>query len=200
MLAASAHAFPKPSPYPISWELKFDYSTPKRIVVRPKGADAPQAYWYMTFTVTNNSGEERKFLPRFEMITNDGEVLRSDNKIPQDIIESIRQAERNRHLEPVHALAGTLRIGEDQAREGVAIWKEPDPKMGRFSIFVTGLSGEAVILTGKDGKPEEKTDADGKKSPVILFKTLRIDYHVPGDEKFPGNDVVDLAGQEWVMR
>jgi len=46
--------YPKPSPYPISWELNFEHSKPKRIVVDVPGQSAPKAYWYMTYTVTNN--------------------------------------------------------------------------------------------------------------------------------------------------
>src|SRR5437588_12379146 len=74
--------YPKPSPYPISWELKFDHDMPQRIVVKAPGVAAPQAYWYLTYTVTNNTGQEQTFLPFFEMLTNDGKVIRSDNKIP----------------------------------------------------------------------------------------------------------------------
>src|SRR5690242_18395860 len=47
--------FPKPSLYPIAWELKFEHKIPKRIVVDIPGAAAPQAYWYMTYAVTNNT-------------------------------------------------------------------------------------------------------------------------------------------------
>jgi hypothetical protein len=97
-------------------------------------------------------------------------------------------------------MAGILRVGEDQAKEGVAIWREPSPKMGRFSIFATGLSGEAVILKDDKGKAVERTNPEGKKEPVVLWKTLEIDYLMPGDEKNPGNDVIELVEQKWIMR
>src|SRR2546423_15133069 len=65
---------PKPSPYPISWELKFDHATPRRILVKVPGEKAQRAFWYMTFTVTNNTGQERQFYPAFELMTGDGTV------------------------------------------------------------------------------------------------------------------------------
>ena len=46
--------FPEPSPYPISWELKFEYSKPKRIVVQLPGP-GPKAFWYITYSVMNDT-------------------------------------------------------------------------------------------------------------------------------------------------
>ena len=57
----AADAFPKPSLYPKSWELKFEHSKPKRVVVKDE-KNIPRAYWYMTYTVTNNSDSEQLFL------------------------------------------------------------------------------------------------------------------------------------------
>jgi hypothetical protein len=199
-LPSSSQAFPEPSPYPISWDLRFDYQTPKRLVVRTAPGREPEAFWYMTFTVANLSREEHNFLPRFEMLSNEGEVFRSDSNIPLVVLETIRIKEHNARIEGLNDMAGILRVGEDQGREGVAIWREPSPKMGRFSIFATGLSGEAVILKNAKGKAVERTNPEGKKEPVVLWKTLQLDYHMAGDEKNPGNDVIELVEQKWIMR
>src|SRR4051812_4539499 len=200
LLTPQLHSFPKPSPYPISWDLKFDYASPKRIVVRSGINREPEAYWYMTFTVANLSREEHNFLPMFEMLTDEDQVIRSDNNIPPSVLDTIRIKERNPRLESLTDIAGKLRIGEDQARDGVAIWREPAPKMGHFSIYVTGLSGESVILKDDKGNPIERTNPEGKKEPLVLWKTLQINYHIPDDDKFPGIDVIELEDQQWIMR
>jgi len=199
-IPTSSQAFPQPSAYPVSWDLKFDYQTPKRVVVRTAPGREPEAFWYMTFTVSNLSREEHNFLPRFEMMSNEGEIIRSDNNIPLVVLETIRIKEHNAGIAGLNDIAGVLRVGEDQAKDGVAIWREPNPKMGRFSIFAAGLSGEAVILKDAKGTPVERTNPEGKKEPVVLWKTLEIDYLMPGDEKNPGNDVVELVEQKWIMR
>ncbi len=72
--------------------------------------------------------------------------------------------------------------------------------MGRFSIFVAGASGESVILKDDKGNAVERTNPEGKKEPVVLWKTLEVNYLVPGDEKDPGKDVVELVEQKWIMR
>lgn len=190
-LTAVAAGFPKPSPYPVSWELKFEHSKPKRIVVTPTGSAKPQAYWYMTYTVTNLGEQKQKFLPVFELMTEEGKVTRSDNNIPNAVLETIRVREKAPKLESVTEIGGIVLIGEDQARDGVAIWAEPKAEMGQFTIFVTGLSGEAVIV---------KDDKDEKKEPTVLRKTLQMDYHMPGDDKYPGVDVVETSSEQWIMR
>lgn len=186
---------PKPSPYPKSWEFKFTHGPLRRVVVTPPGGTA-QGYWYMTYQVTNNSDQERVFLPTFVMMTKDGKLHRSDRSIPAVVFDVIKQREKIRFLEAYPAIAGELRLGEDQARDGVAIWPEPMPEMGTFSVFAENLSGEAIIY--KDAKGAEVKNAEGK--PVILRKTLRINYLIRGDELYPGEDRVVELGKEWVMR
>jgi hypothetical protein len=197
-LAAVSPAHPTPSPYPISWELKFEHGAPQRIEVTPRGGGASEAYWYITFTIANLGRQDQMFLPVFELLTEDGDVIRSDKGIGKVVLKAIRVREKNPHLESVTAVGGSLRVGEDQAKEGVAIWKEPNPKMGTFSIFVTGLSGEAVMLKDSSGKVVEKT-VGGKKMPIFLRKTLQLDYRVAGDEKSTGNEARALQ-ESWVMR
>ena len=60
--------YPKPSPFPIAWELTFEHGEPRRVIV-PGPNGVPEAYWYMTYSVTNNTEREQVFLPRFEMLT-----------------------------------------------------------------------------------------------------------------------------------
>ena len=182
--AASLRAeFPKPSPYPKSWELNFEHGKPKRVVVDGR------AYWYMTYQVTNNSGQERPFLPAFELVTEDGRIVRNDLRIPKAAFDKIKSLEGNKYIEPAALIAGELRIGVDQAKDGVAIWPEPAPEMGQFSIYVSGLSGEIA---------EVKTGATTK--PVILHKTLQLNYLIRGDEVYPGEDEVNENPEQWVMR
>lgn len=181
--------YPKPSPYPKSWELEFEHGKPKRIVVQAAGTNAPRAYWYLTYTITNNTDQEQLFLPSFELLTEDGKVVRNDKRIPAAVFDEIKRREGTRFLETAAQVGGQLRIGSDQARDSVAIWPEPSPEMGQFSIFVSGLSGEIAMLKGPS-----------TTQPVILRKTLQLNYIVRGDDVYPGEDEVNENPEEWVMR
>ena len=186
--ASFAAEYPKPSPYPKTWELDFEHGTPKRIVVQDAKSNAPRAYWYMTYAVVNNTHREQPFLPAFELVTEDGRIVRNDINIPRVVFEEIKKREGARYMEPAALIAGELRIGPDQAKDGVAIWPEPSAEMGQFSIYVSGLSGEIATVKGPTTKP------------VILHKTLQLNYFVRGDEVYPGEDEVNENPEQWVMR
>lgn len=198
-----AQAFPKPSVYPIAWQLKFKHSSPKRIVVTPPGSSVPVAYWYLTYSVTNLTETEQRFMPVFEMVTNDGTIVRSEKDVSPVVFDAIKKRERNKSLESADRIAGRILIGEDQAKEGVAIWKEPQARMGTFHLFAGGLSGESVYV--KDGDEVKNIDwlkmtEEEKKKLTTLRKTLDMTYQVPGDEIKPEEDAVNLVKEEWVMR
>jgi len=206
---ARAGDYPEPSPYPVSWELSFQHDKPKRIVVRVPG-QGDRAYWYMTYTVANKTDQDRMFLPVFELATKDGKVYRSDKGVPPRVFEEIKRqgGAQMRFLEPSYKVIGTLRVGEDQAKDSVAIWPEPTTEMGSFSIYVSGLSGETVTMKMVNGvpikvKPEniaEEMKGVKDEDKVILRKTLQLNYVVYGDELFPGLDEVNVKPEAWVMR
>lgn len=201
--------FPEPSPYPISWELDFQHDKPKRIVVQVPGQGA-RAYWYMTYTVANKTDEDRMFLPVFEMVTRDGKVIRSERGVPPRVFEEIKRQERAKYpfLEPPYKAVGTLRVGEDQAKDSVAIWPEPMSEMGNFSVYVSGLSGETVTLKMVNGAPVKVNPESialelkgvDPKDVVILRKTLQLNHVIYGDDVYPGLDEVNVKPEVWVMR
>lgn len=179
---------PAPSPYPVAWELSFKHGTPRRIVVKIADVPTAQAYWYMTYRVTNKTDRERTFMPVIEMMTKDGQIIRSDRGVPREVFDAIKTREKSQFMVPEAKVGGELRVGEEETKYSVAIWPEPMPEMGTFSIFVAGLSGESAGVKGPDGKE------------IMLWKTLEITYKVPGDEVRPGEDPMIPAGERWVMR
>ena len=201
--AALGFAYPKPSDHKISWELDVEHGTPTRIVVQEPGSTDAKAYWYIPFRVTNNTDADQLFLPVCEMVDDKGNVHRSDKQLPRAVFEAVKNREGKKLMEPLSAASGTLRVGKDQARDTVAIWPEPMPRMGTFTIFISGLSGETVWY--KDGKEIPMRQADWTKvkpeqAGEILRKTLSLEYHVPGDEFSSATARVELKKKDWVMR
>lgn len=178
---------PTPSPYPVSWDLSFEYKKPSRVVVEIPG-QGQQAFWYLPYTVTNTTGQERMFLPIFEMVSEDGRITRSDQSTPPAVVEAIRVREGNRFIQSVIQAAGDLRIGPEEAKYGVAVWREPMADMGTFHILIGGLSGENQRVQSASGDE------------VILRKTLQLSFTIHGDEAYPGIDVVNEKPKQWIMR
>jgi hypothetical protein len=209
--AVAAPDFPVPNSYPVSWELKFTHSLPKRIAVDVVDPNSPQAFWYMTYTVTNDTDKEQKFYPQIEMLTTDGKVHPADHNIPKKVFDQIKMSERNKFLEEFVTINGPVRLGPAEARDAVAIWPETNRRMEHFSIFVTGLADEHVIMKSIDGKLTKVDSADDiyskdaeddllKKGLVILRKTLQLNFFIRGDDVYPGEDEVNKDSEEWIMR
>lgn len=186
--APRALAFPQPSLFPVEWQLDFTSRTPQRIVV------GDQAYWYMVYTVTNYTDEERAFFPAIDLVTKTGEVIRANRGIDDQVFEAIKQRTRADLQKPQYVYR--LLIGEDQAVSTVAIWEEPMVEMGTFDIFIGGLSGETVRLTDAEGN--ELKDEDGL--PILVRKTKQLRYRVRGDA-IPGQrDSIVQEKDDWIMR
>jgi len=175
-------AYPQPSSYPTTWELKVETSPPKRVVIGSK------AYWYLTYKVVNESGQERTFLPAWEVLTPDGNCVRTDRLIPLHVVEAIKSREGIKFLEQANQISGEVRLGDDEAREGVTIWPEASPDDREFTLFFSGFSGETAKVPGPDSKD------------ITLFKTLKLNYEVPGDAKFRDLNEVREVSRSYVMR
>jgi hypothetical protein len=197
-------AYPKPSPFPIAWELTFTHSDPKRIVVTLPGDREPSAYWYMTYSVVNNADQsgtfnpdkdkERIFYPEFTMRTSDGKLIPANDGIHPAVLDAIKLQERNKYMEDPTQMGGRILLGADQQRDSVAIWAEPSQRMGSFTIFVSGLWGETA--EAKDSQGNVLKDPKGQS--IILHKTLMLDYHVDGDATH--FSPVRNTGEEFIMR
>jgi hypothetical protein len=180
--------YPQCSPYPVSWELTMDHSDPKRIVVQGPGDVNPQAYWYVTYHVANNTDQDKVlFYPNFQMMLEDGRLIRSDMGVSPAVFEAIKKKEHLKYLQSNDAIGGELLQGDDQSKDGVAIWPEPRLRMGTFTIFAAGFWGESATV-----------NVDGKD--VTLHKTLQLTYHLDSDENHPGGGDLQKKDEQYLMR
>ncbi len=200
-----AGSFPKPSIVPTSWQLQFEFQSPKCITVRLAGENKSRTYWYMLYTVTNRTGADRIFVPEFIIYCDTGRVYRAGEHVPSEVFHAIQKRHNNPLLMSMAKITGPLLQGEDNAKDGVAIWSDIDPKARGFDVFITGLSGERakiklpvptkVTVVGKDGRLVERIT-----NTAILSKTLHLQYRLPGEPTGRANIELKPIKKEWVMR
>jgi hypothetical protein len=184
-------AFAEPALVTKSWQLEFTFQDPRPIAVR--GIDRRvRWYWYIPYKIVNNSGQEQFFVPEFTVATNRGDIITAGRGIPPHVFTAVKKQLGNRLLENPLQISGRILLGEDHAKESVAIWPVFEHDVDYLSIFVAGLSGESAIikhpLTGKD---------------VPLRKTMMLNYHTPGSRApsvNPQEQTVRLLKKTWVMR
>lgn len=213
-LSRLATAAPAPSITPHTWQLEFQFEDPQRLVIQLPGEAKPRVYWYMLYSVVNNSGKDVQFLPRFEIVTNDLKVIGTDPAVDPAVFAQIKKLhtkDRPFLLDPLE-VTGKFLQGADNAKDSVAIFRDFSGETRRFTLFVSGLSGDNVIVpnpTFNPGKPEtEMRDGpNGQKIKVTvnprkftLYKTLSIGYTVPGDDEARKTSQAVRGELDWVMR
>ena len=205
---------PEPAPVPVSWEIDFKYVQPRRIEVLPPGAEQPVTYWYILYTATNTSENTQYFFPTFELVTDDLKVIPTDTGISPLVFDAIRERHKVTHKYLVHPTKaiGKLRVGDDYARESVAIWRADDITTVGFTVYVAGLSGEARAIRNPaydPDQPETKTITgdSGREHEVTinpkyftLRKTLRLRYTFPAANDAHSRVSPRLDGADWIMR
>ncbi len=206
IIQGTALTVPEPSLVPITWELDIDVQPMRDVQVDVPGEDEPQLYWYVRYTITNNTGQDQSFVPDFVLYTDTGDVLRAGRNVPTVVFEKIKKVHNEPLLKDMAAMTGKILQGRDNAKDGVAIWSDFDRQAGGIDIFVGGLSGETAEVTLP--KPIEITEVDAltgekktvKKEKIIVSKTLQLEYIVAGDPKAAVRAPAKLQGERWVMR
>ena len=196
---------PKPSEVPIKWEFDFTFDTPKPIRLDVPGESQPVTFWYVVYTVTNQGGTEQYFLPNFVLYADTGQILRSGRGVPGMAFREIKKTLNLPLLIDQADIAGPLLRGKNNARQGVMIFTDIDPKAGAFDIFVAGLSGETVKVRPPNPVPTVVYDREGKKKvemaeEIVLAKTLQLSFSLPGEAAARFQTPTTLVQKQWVMR
>lgn len=157
------------------WILDFAFKPVRLVTVELPGKGRRPIY-YMWYRVINRTGKPRMFVPQFTLVTDTGKRY-EDMVLPQAV-----KVIQNRE-DPTTPLLGAVQVmgmipptgnkqGVDDAVYGVAVWEAIDPHADAFRVYVRGLSDGYQILTPPGGS-----------EPVTRYKTLRIDFNRPGDDR-----------------
>jgi hypothetical protein len=179
--ASPVQAAPQPSVLPVSWELDVKFDAPKRLIIDHK------AYWFIHYTVTNNTNQDQLFTPEFQLITDTGQIVDGNKNTPQPVLDSIKNLYGKLLLTPLQVL-GRLLQGEDNAKDSVAVFSGIDSDARSFTIYASGFSGETAQVTDP---------INGKT--VLLHKAIQLKYDVPG-QAITIDPTVLFKGQTAVMR
>lgn len=192
------------------WTLHFAYLPPRIVPVEtPSGK---KYAWYMVYKVWNTSDTPVEFVPTFELVTRDGELMSFLDDTSPTVFRQVRKIEdpsvgdknpdgelniKNSVSISARKIPVTKPDSVPRAVYGVAIWldvAEKAPTTNNFSVFVGGLSNGVAV-----------SEADGGRE-TVTKKTLQLDFFRPTDNARPGqndirpNDNGGLGEWTWVYR
>ena len=200
-----ASTYPKPLTVPQQWQFEIELGDLRPIAVRLPDKKEDQIFWYLRYTVTNRSGEDRILVPEVILYTDTGAIIRSGKQTPMVVFDKIKAVYNDPLMKAPTAMTGKLLQGEDNAKGSVAIWPDFDPNAGKVSIFFGGLSGETVSVNLPAPITVVEPDWRGKehtitKDKLLLVKTLELQYAIPGEKAARRHLAPRLIKQQWVMR
>ncbi|HBZ96610.1 MAG TPA: hypothetical protein DEO57_02050, partial [Phycisphaerales bacterium] len=141
-LQSEAVAHPKPKAVPDRPELNFQPG-PLRIFQSPTNG---RWFWYMTYEVSNYTGEDRIWAPTLTLFTDRGEVIESGRGVDRDQVLEIHEHLGQGMLELQHEIIGDLLQGEGNARSGLVVWQAGHTDVHELSLFVAGISSETTLV------------------------------------------------------
>jgi hypothetical protein len=182
--AGRAAAQPEPSTTTPRWEVRFEVRHDLRLI-RLQG----EWYWFMTYVVTNRTGEDQIFVPEGVLVTDAGNIIR-DGAVDFEIVQELLDLIGSPFLESKMQIIGTLKHGVENAREGLLIWPARDLGDVRdVRVFISGLSSDTQVV-------EDPVTGE----PRTVRKSLLRHYACPGNPLFDPQQAVRFREQRWVMR
>jgi len=183
---------PEPDPIPSRWEFDIDLGKLRLAYVSDAQGET-KAYFYLTYTVTNNTGEDRTFTPQFDLVVGEGDPRQSGLGVPPRVTETLKARLDNPFLEDQVEVLGTLLQGREHAKDSLAIWPAQDLISDELVVYATGFSGESKMITFED--PES-----GEEREFLLRKTLMVRYDAPGNLSRLGDRPLAARVKRWIMR
>ena len=187
---SALQAYPKPSSVPMRPELTFE-AGPLRL--RQSDRDG-KWYWYMTYAVSNYTGEDRIWAPTFTLYTDHGDILESGRGVHHEISDEYTMYLGDDMLESQHQIIGDLLQGEGNIRKGLIMWPAPHTDINEISLFTSGISSESTVI---------KHPVSGED--MVLQKTLMREYLVSGNATGLADKPVQLhpdldRAPRWIFR
>jgi len=191
--------FPEPAVVqgPGQWTLDVRFKHPEQITVKLPGDARPRRYWYMIVSLTNYTGQDVAFYPKFELMTDRFEIIQAGKGVSGEVFERIKLRYQSQYpfLESLEFAGNRILQGPDNARDIAVIWPDFDPEAKAVKFFLTGLSNETAAIAHPVAKGQNDEPVR-----VILAKTLELSYAVPGDLAHRAKARMAFKGKRWVMR
>ena len=167
------------------WTLKFENETPRRLVIAdPLGEN--EAYWYVLYKVTNNTGAERRFIPDIRIET---ETKKAYKDGLNSTLEAAVEKKKGKKFLNFAEMIGPIKPG--QTKEGIALFSQIDPAADEIRLVVLGITNEFKI---------EKIQAGAYIGKICRHRALIVTYKRPGDEHYQASKRVYFYSRTWVWR
>ena len=136
----TSHGYPKASDRATRWQLRLDTGDLRFY----RDSERGDGYWILIYEVTNETKEDHRWIPQFDLVTDKGEILADGDDVPRNVQLDILDVFGDPLMKSQSDASGPLLQGEENAIRGVAIWKAGREDVREVQIFAAGVSGDTA--------------------------------------------------------
>jgi hypothetical protein len=192
-LAFTGGMAPEPSATSKRWQLQADFG-PLRVFSATTDS-GPRTFYYMTYKALNRSGQDVIFAPSFDLVDSSGTVNKSGRSVPESVTKAILARLGNPLIQDQISILGSILQGEENAKEGLAVWSCENFRPGEINVYAAGFSGETAQVKAPGLKDEKGNDVV-----VTLRKTRQLIFKDPGELINRGDQPIEQSDAKWIMR
>ena len=136
----TSYGYPKASDRATRWQLRLDTGDLRFYRDRESG----DGYWILVYEVTNETNEDHRWIPHFDLVTDKGEIISDGDNVPRNVQLDVLDVFGDPLMKSQSDASGPLLQGEENAIRGVAIWKAGREDVREVQIFAAGVSGDTA--------------------------------------------------------
>jgi len=123
------------------WTLDLvEISDPTDIVVKDPLTDRDRRYWYVRYVVKNNTGADRRYVPRIELVA----LMGKARKVYPEVMAPAAEAKVERNFARPYLNSGEMAglIVNGAEKHGIAFFNPPDARADRLELVFQGLTNQ----------------------------------------------------------
>ena len=132
--------FPKATERAERWQLRLDTGD-MRFYRDPQ---TQTGYWVLIYEVTNETDEDHRWIPQFDLVTDRGDILADGDDVPRDVQLRMLDMFGDPLLKSPSDASGPLLQGEENAIRGMTVWKVGNENVNEIQVFAGGVSGDTA--------------------------------------------------------
>jgi hypothetical protein len=132
--------YPKATDRAQRWQLRLDTGDVRFY----RDPETSVGYWILIYEVTNETSEDHRWIPQFELVTDKGDIIADGEEVPRDVQLTILDIFGDPLLKSQSDASGPLLQGEENAIRGLTVWKAGNEDVREIQVFAGGVSGDTA--------------------------------------------------------
>jgi len=165
-LAQSGVAHPVASDRAHRWQLRLDVSDLRFY----RDSETGDGFWLLVYEVTNETKEDHRWIPQFDLVTDKGEIIADGENVPRRVQLAVLAMFGDPLMQSQSNASGPLLQGSEHAIRAFAMWKAGEEDVRQVQVFAGGVSGDtAEVIHPLTGETEK------------LHRVMQLSWAVDGE-------------------